>query len=147
MKIPNIWLDDLINILMKINHGIIKDDLYVELKKRNLDDKNLFQIINYLKEMGILLVSKASLLNKIRISYSQMYYKLYFPKEYYKELLANIADSSLKSKVFKYDIETMKQRYFKLNERNKLDLSTVEYEEYELLKILIEIVERKIKLK
>ena len=41
----------------------------------------------------------------------------------------------------------MKQRYFKLNERNKLDLSTVEYEEYELLKILIEIVERKIKLK
>ena len=147
MNIPNIWLDDLINILMKINHGIIKDDLYVELKKRNLDDKNLFQIINYLKEMGILLVSKASLLNKIRISYSQMYYKLYFPKEYYKELLANIADSSLKSKVFKYDIETMKQRYFKLNERNKLDLSTVEYEEYELLKILIEIVERKIKLK
>lgn len=146
-NIENLWIEDLIELLVKINHGIITDDLYSKLKKRNLDDASLFQVINYLKETDKLLVSKASIVNKIRIAYAQMYYKLYFSKEYYKEMLSNIMVEYINKDIFKYDIETMKQRYFKLNESDKLHLSLEEHEEYELLKILMEMYERNIKFK
>lgn len=146
-NISNIWLDDLINILKQINHGIIKDELYNDLKERTLDDKDIFNVINSLKKRKMLLVSKAFILNKARISYMQMYYKLYFPEHYYKEMLSNIMYQYINDKVFKYDIETIKQRYFEFNENDKIHLPLEEREEYELLKILVEMYERNIKFK
>lgn len=145
--ISNIWLDDLASILMNINHGIIKDDLYNDLKLRGLDEKDIFNVINSLKDSKILLVSKAFILNKIRISYMQMYYKLYFPKEYYEVLLSNIMYQYINDKVYKYDINVIKNRYYELSESNKLCLSLEEREELNLLQVLIEMYERNIKYK
>ena len=145
MGISNIWIKDLEKILMDINHGIIKDDLYNNLKMRKLDDVDIFNVINYLKDSGKLLVSKAFILNKIRISYMQMYYKLYYPKEYYSEILSNIDYNFIYDGVYSYSFDNIKQRYFELEEKNKLDLNLQEYEEYKLLQILIEMYERGIK--
>jgi len=145
INIPNIWINDLERILMSINHGIIKDDLYNNLKMRNFDDVHIFNVINYLKDSDKLLVSKAFILNKIRTSYMQMYYKLYFPKEYYNELLSNVDYELIYDGVYSYSIDNIKKRYFELKEINKLDLDLQEYEEFKLLEILIEMYERGIK--
>jgi len=141
INISNIWIDDLVKILMGINHGILKDELYNNLKKRNINDVDIFNVINYLKDSNKLLVSKAFILNKIRISYMQMYYKLYYPKEYYEELLSNI-DYQF---IYNYSYDNIKKRYYDLNETNKLSLNSREYEEFKLLSILIEMHERNIK--
>ena len=141
----NIWISDLEKILMDINHGIIKDDLYSNLKKRNLDDVNIFNVINYLKDIDKLLVSKAFILNKIRLAYTQMYYKLHYPKEYYDEVLSNIDYQFIYNGIYSYSIDNIKKRYFELKEANKLDLDLQEYEEFKLLEILIEMYERNIK--
>ena len=146
-NITNIWLDDLIKILMNINHGIIKDDLYNDLKIRGLEEKDIFNVINSLKDSKKLLVSKAFILNKIRISYMQMYYKLYYPKVYYEEILSNIIYKYIDNKVYNYSIEDIKRRYYELDEANKIHLSLEEHEEFELLQILIEMYERKIQFK
>lgn len=144
VNITNIWLDDLIDILIKINHGIIKDDLYNNLKRRNLDDVAIFNVINYLQSSDKLIVSKAFILNKIRISYMQMYYKLYYPKEYYEEMLSNIEYQYIYKGVYSYSDSIIKKRYYELNEKNKLNLDLQEYEEFKLLQILIEMNERSI---
>ena len=144
MNMSNIWLDDLVDILMKINHGIIKDDLYNELNKRGLDDKDIFHTINYLKEVK-LLIPRAFILNKIKISYMQLYYKLYYPKEYYEEMLSNVMYEYIDEAVYKYTIDDIKEKYYKLNESTKLSLPLKEHEELELLQILIEMYERSIK--
>ena len=145
MNISNIWIQDLEKILMDINHGIIKDDLYNNLKMRNLDDVVIFNVINSLKDNNKLLVSKAFILNKIRIAYMQMYYKLYHPKEYYNEMLSNIDYNFIYDGVYSYSFDNIKKRYFELKETNKLDLDLQEYEEFKLLEILIEMYERNIK--
>ena len=144
VNISNIWINDLEKILMSINHGIIKDDLYNNLKMRNLDDVDIFNVINYLKESDKLLVSKAFILNKIRIAYMQMYYKLYFPKEYYKELLSNVDYQFIYEGVYSYSFDSIKKRYFELKEINRIDLGFQEYEEFKLIEILIEMYERNI---
>ena len=140
-------LDDLIEILMNINHGIIKDELYNDLKTKGLDDKDIFNVINTLKDSKKLLVPKAFILNKIRISYMQMYYKLYYPKYYYEELLSNIMYQYIDDKVYEYSIDDIKRRYFELNEKNKIYLPLKEHEEFELLQLLIEMYERQIEFK
>ena len=145
MNISNIWIQDLEKILMNVNHGIIKDDLYNNLKMRNLDDVAIFNVINYLKDSNKLLVPKAFILNKIRISYMQMYYKLYYPKEYYSEMLSNIDYNFIYDGVYSYSFDNIKKRYFELKEINKIDLGLQEYEEFKLLEILIEMYERGIK--
>ena len=145
MNISNIWMQDLEKILMNVNHGIIKDDLYNNLKMRNLDDVAIFNVINYLKDSDKLLVPKAFILNKIRIAYMQMYYKLYYPKEYYNEILSNIDYNFIYDGVYSYSFDNIKKRYFELKEINKIDLGLQEYEEFKLLEILIEIYERGIK--
>lgn len=145
MNISNIWIHDLEKILMDINHGIIKDDLYNNLKMRNLDDVAIFNVINSLKDNDRLLVPKAFILNKIRIAYMQMYYKLYHPKEYYNEMLSNIDYNFIYDGVYSYSFDNIKKRYFELKETNKLDLDLQEYEEFKLLEILIEMYERNIK--
>ena len=145
MNISNIWIQDLEKILMNVNHGIIKDDLYNNLKMRNLDDVAIFNVINYLKDSDKLLVPKAFILNKIRISYMQMHYKLYYPKEYYSEMLSNIDYNFIYDGVYSYSFDNIKKRYFELKEINKIDLGLQEYEEFKLLEILIEMYERGIK--
>ncbi len=145
INISNIWSHDLVNILMDINHGIIKDDLYNNLKKRNLDDVNIFNVINCLEDSNKLLVPKSFILNKIRLAYNQMYYKLYYSKEYYDEILSNIDYSFIDDKVYNYSFDDIKKRYFELNELNKIDLNLQEKEELKLLEILIEMYERGIK--
>lgn len=145
INISNIWSHDLVDILMDINHGIIKDDLYNNLKKRNLDDVNIFNVINCLEDSNKLLVPKSFILNKIRLAYNQMYYKLYYSKEYYDEILLNIDYSFIDDKVYNYSFDDIKKRYFELNELNKIDLNLQEKEELKLLEILIEMYERGIK--
>ena len=145
INISNIWIHDLEKVLMGVNHGIIKDDLYNNLKMRNLDDVAIFNVINYLKDSDKLLVPKGFILNKIRISYIEMYYKLYYPKEYYNEILSNIDYNFIYDVVYSYSFDTIKKRYFELKEINKLDLNLQEYEELKLLEILIEMYERGIK--
>ena len=144
MNILNIWTHDLEKILMNAYHGIIKDDLYNNLKERKLDDVDIFNVINYLKDSDKLLVSKAFILNKIKVAYMQMYYKLYHPKEYYSEMLSNIDYNFIYDGVYSYSFDNIKKRYFELKERNKLDLDLQEYEEFKLLEILIEMYERSI---
>ena len=145
MNISNIWIQDLEKILMSVNHGIIKDDLYNNLKMKKLDDVVIFNVINSLKDSDKLLVSKAFILNKIRIAYMQMYYKLYHPKEYYNEILSNIDYNFIYDGVYSYSFDNIKKRYFELKETNKLDLDLQEYEEFKLLEILLEMYERDIK--
>ena len=145
MNISNIWIQDLEKILMSVNHGIIKDDLYNNLKMRKLDDVVIFNVINSLKDSDKLLVSKEFILNKIRIAYMQMYYKLYHPKEYYNEILSNIDYNFIYDGVYSYSFDNIKKRYFELKETNKLDLDLQEYEEFKLLEILLEMYERDIK--
>lgn len=144
-NISNIWINDLEEILMNINHGIIKDDLYNNLKIRNLEDIDIFNVINCLLDSNKLLVPKAFILNKIRIAYTQMYYKLYYPKEYYKELLSNIDYNYIYDEIYTYSFDNIKKRYFELKEVNKIDLDLQTYEELKLLEILIEMYERGIK--
>ena len=130
---------------MDINHGIIKDDLYNNLKMRNIDEVAIFNVINSLKDSKKLLVPKAFMLNKIRIAYIEMYYKLYYPKEYYSEILSNIDYNFIYDGVYSYSFDNIKKRYFELEKINKLDLDLQEYEEFKLLQILIEMHERSIK--
>ena len=94
-NISNLWIDDLVNVLVKEGLLIVKDDLYVELSDRGLDDKDIFNVINYLKEIGKVLVSKSYLINKVRVSYMEMYYKFYYPVIYYKKILSNIFEKNL----------------------------------------------------
>lgn len=145
MNISNIWIQDLEKILMSVNHGIIKDDLYNNLKMKKFDDVVIFNVINSLKDSDKLLVSKAFILNKIRIAYMQMYYKLYHPKEYYNEILSNIDYNFIYDGVYSYSFDNIKKRYFELKETNKLDLDLQIYEEFKLLEILLEMYERDIK--
>lgn len=145
MNISNIWIDDLMNILIDINHWIIKDDLYSNLTKRNLDDVEIFNVMNCLEDFGKLLVPKAFILNKIRIAYMQMYYKLYYPKEYYDEILSNIDYDYIYEGIYSYSFDNIKKRYFELKDVNKLDLDLQESEELKLLEILLEMSERGIK--
>ena len=145
MNISNIWINDLEKILMNINHGIVKDELYTNLKERKLDDVDIFNVINCLKGSGKLLVPKAFILNKIRLAYMQMYYKLYYPKEYYNEMLSNIDYNFIYDGVYSYSFDNIKKRYYELKEVNKLDLDLQQYEEFKLLEILIEMYERGIK--
>ena len=74
-----------------------------------------------------------------------MYYKLYYSKEYYNEILSNIDYNFIYDVVYCYSFDTIKKRYFELKEINKLDLNLQEYEELKLLEILIEMYERGIK--
>ena len=146
INISNIWSDDLIKILLSVNHGIVKDDLYNNLKERGLDDKDIFNTINYLNEIK-LLIPKSFMINKIRISYMEMYYKLYYSKEYYYEMLSGIDYKYIDKKVYKYNIDNITKRYYELTREDKHNIPLDEYEELKLLEILIEMYERGIKYK
>lgn len=141
-NISNFWIDDLVNVLVKEGSLIVKDDLYVELTNRGLDDKDIFNVINYLKEIGKVLVSKSYLINKVRVSYMEMYYKFYYPIIYYKKMLSNISWNYLSDLVYTCDIDMIKRRYFDLNDSDKLYLGIHDYEELHLLEILLEMYER-----
>lgn len=141
-NISNLWFDDLINVLVKVGGLIIKDDLYSELIDRGMDDKDIFNVINYLKEIGKVVVSKSYLINKVKISYMEMYYKLYYPVIYYQKMLSNISFKYMNDMVYNYNIEEIKKRYFELNDKDRLYLLTEEYEEFRLFEILLEMYER-----
>ena len=143
-NISNIWIDDLVDVLNKIKHGIIKDDLYLGLKKRGLDDVEIFNVINYLRESNKIVISRALFLNRVRIAYMQMYYKLYYPKEYYEEFLSDLKERYVDDKVFNYSIDEIKNRYIELNEKRKLYLTLEESEELEILEVFLEMYERNI---
>ena len=143
-NISNIWIDDLVDVLLKNSRGLIKDELYFNLKKRGFDDVQIFNVINYLKDSKKLMISHSFLLNKIRIAYLQMYYKLYYPKEYYEDILSDLENRFVDDKVYKYSNIDIKNRYYELNEKRKLYLSLEENEELEILEVLLEMYERNI---
>lgn len=145
--IPNLWLNNLIDVLTKLENLNIIDDLYLTLSKTNLDDFAIFNVINYLNQSVKSITSKATLINKIRISYMQMYYKLYFPKFYYKEILANYDYKYIDVKMFSYDIKKLKERYLELRECDRLWMQVGEHQELGLLEIIFEMYERKINFK
>ena len=71
---PNLWFDDLIDILAKKHGLLIEDNLFNYLKSLNLDDINIFSILNKLKDKEII-IPKANLINKCHIAYSYAYKK------------------------------------------------------------------------
>ena len=74
-----------------------------------------------------------------------MYYKLYYPLEYYFETLKDINYNVLNERVYSYKIIDIKNRYYELENSNKDNLCLSEIEEYKLLEILLEMYERNIK--
>lgn len=146
-NIPNLWLEDLIKVIAKKDNSIIMDDLYNELKVRNLDDMTIFQVSNYLESATASMVSKATLMNKVRISYMQMYYKLNHASVYYKKVLAYLDLKYVNKKIFMYDIEQLKERYFELKRKDRLWMTIEEHQELRLLEIIFEMYERKINFK
>lgn len=143
VNIHNIWINDLVNVL--VGNNILEDDLYIDLKNRFLEDVDIFNVINSLKESKKILIPKSNILNKIKISYTLMYYKLYYPLEYYFETLKDINYNVLNEKVYCYEIMDIKNRYYELENSNKDNLCLSEIEEYKLLEILLEMYERNIK--
>lgn len=143
VNIHNIWIDDLVKVL--VDNNILEDDLYINLKNRGLEDVDIFNVINSLKESGKTLLSRAFILNKIKVSYILMYYKLYYPIEYYFEILKDINYNVLNEKVYSCEIMDIKNRYYELENSNKDNLCVSELEEYKLLEILLEMYERNIK--
>lgn len=143
VNIHNIWINDLVKVL--VGNNILEDDLYIDLKNRCLEDVDIFNVINSLKESEKILISKSNILNKIKISYTLMYYKLYYPLEYYFETLKDINYNVLNERVYSYKIINIKNRYYKLENSNKDNLCLSEIEEYKLLEILLEMYERNIK--
>ena len=139
----HLWLDNLVNLLID-NSEILSDNLYNELTKRGLALKDVFTVINYFKEIKQVL-PKSLILNKVRIAYMQMYYKLYYPMKYYQEMLSNIMYEYLDDEFYQYTIDDMIKRYYELNEQSNLALG--ENQELKLLQLLIEMYERKINFK
>lgn len=139
----NIWINDLVKVL--VGNNILEDDLYIDLKNRCLENVDIFNVINSLKESEKILISKSNILNKIKISYTLMYYKLYYPLEYYFETLKDINYNVLNERVYSYKIIDIKNRYYELENSNKDNLCLSEIEEYKLLEILLEMYERNIK--
>ena len=74
---PNLWFDDLVKILS--NKYLIEDEVYNYLKDINIDDINIFNIINKLKE-NKKIIPKANLINKSYLAYCYVYNK-YLSKE------------------------------------------------------------------
>lgn len=146
-RIPNLWFDDLLLILAKKDNLLITDDLYNSLNQRNLDDPAIFNMMNYLKEKNNGIISKATLMNRVRLSYMQMYYKLYYPKEYYREILASYKFEYVDKNLFSYDIEKLKKTYLELNKKDRLWMKIDEHQSLSLLEILLEMYERKIAFK
>lgn len=143
INIHNIWINDLVKVL--VGNNILEDDLYIDLKSRFLEEADIFNVINSLRESGKALLSRAFILNKIKISYILIYYKLYYPVEYYFEILKNINYNVLNEKVYCYEIMDIKNRYYELENSNKDNLCVSEIEEYKLFEILLEMYERNIK--
>lgn len=144
---PNLWLDDLMKVITKKDNSIIMDDLYNELKERNLDEMDIFQVSNYLESATASIVSRATLMNKVRVSYMQMYYKLNYASIYYKEVLAHLNLEFINKKIFMYDIEQLKEKYFELKRKDRLWMAIEEHQELRLLEIIFEMYERKINFK
>ena len=70
----NLWFDDLVNLLIKKYNLLIEDDIYNYLKSINLDDINIYNIINRLKEEKKV-IAKANIINKAYLAYSYVYNK------------------------------------------------------------------------
>ena len=146
IKTNNIWLEDLINILITSNNYIIKDDLFNELNNRGIETKDIFSTINYLKKIKILM-PKSFIINKVTISYMQMYYKLYYPKEYYNEMYSNIMHEYINQEIYQYNNEEIISYYNQLIAIENSHISLKEREEDKLLSLLVEMIERRIKFK
>lgn len=146
-NIPNLWFDDLIKVIAKKDNSIIMDNLYNELEERNLDEMDIFQVINYLESAIASIVSRATLINKVRVSYMQMYYKLNYASVYYKEVLAHLDLEFINKKIFMYNIEQLKERYVDLKGKDRLWMTIEEHQELKLLEIIFEMYERKINFK
>ena len=136
----NLWLDDVVNYYIK-DGGIFKDDLYNSLVKEGYDDIDIFKILE-VTEKHEKMYSKGSFINRARIVYQQLYYKLKYPKVFYQIVLDSIDFAYIRDRVFEYDYKMVIKRY---KELVNSDLSfTFDYEEYKLLGILLEMQERKI---
>ena len=71
---PNLWFDDLVSILANKHNYIIEDDVYNYLKEIKLDDIQIFDILNIMKECRNM-IPKANLINKSFLAYSYIYNK------------------------------------------------------------------------
>ena len=134
----NLWLEDVVNHYIK-DGGIYKDDLYNSLAKEGYDDVDIFRMLkiteNYEK-----LYSKASFINRARVVYQQLYYKLKYHEYFYQVKIESIDFSYIRDCVFEYDKDMVIKRY---EELSNSDLSLAfDYEEYKLLSILVEMYER-----
>ena len=134
----NLWLEDVVNHYIK-DGGIYKDDLYNSLAKEGYDDVDIFIMLkiteNYEK-----LYSKASFINRARVVYQQLYYKLKYPEYFYQVKIESIDFAYIRDCVFEYDKDMVIKRY---EELSNSDLSLAfDYEEYKLLSILLEMYER-----
>jgi DNA polymerase III alpha subunit (gram-positive type) len=138
-------IDKLTSIIIGDN-SIFIDDFYMKLKNAGLDDLNIFLVINNLGNLSESMYVKASSISRVRIAYQEMFYKLYYPKEFYQTLLDTIKYDEIDSDIFNNDIEKIKMRYYELSDYNKL-LNSNESEEFKLLEIIIELYERNIEFK
>ena len=86
------------------------------------------------------LYSKASFINRARVVYQQLYYKLKYHEYFYQVKIESIDFSYIRDCVFEYDKDMVIKRY---EELSNSDLSLAfDYEEYKLLSILVEMYER-----
>ncbi len=68
---PNLWFEDLVNMLAKKHNLLIGDDIYNYLVSINIDDIDIFRILNELKDKRII-IPKANLINKSYLAYSYL---------------------------------------------------------------------------
>ena len=109
--------------------------------KEGYDDIDIFRILE-VTDKHEKMYSKGSFINRARIVYQQLYYKLKYPKVFYQIVLDSIDFAYIRDRVFEYDYKMVIKRY---KELVNSDLSfTFDYEEYKLLGILLEMQERKI---
>lgn len=142
----SLCINDLIKIVEKTDNLINEDDIYINLEKRELDEVQILSTINYLRET-LNLVSKSTLINKIKLAYIELYYKLYFPKIYYQVLLDNMLYFLIRDEIFSYNMEQIISCYLELFKEEPLNLSKYNYAEAELFEVLVEMYERNIEFK
>lgn len=145
-NIRSLWTNDLIKIVEKTDNLINEDDIYINLEKISLDEVKIFSTINYLRET-LNLVSKSILINKIKLAYIELYYKLYFPKIYYQVLLDNMLYFLIRDEIFSYNMDKIISCYLELFKGETLNLSNYNYAEAELFEVLVEMYERNIEFK
>ncbi len=72
---PNLWFDDLVSMLANKYNLLIEDEVFNYLKSIKLDDVEIYNIINKLKESNKT-IPKANLVNKSYLAYCYLYSRL-----------------------------------------------------------------------